>query len=179
MGKFRSKITSDTKEYKKILRDLKKLDKTEIDVGWINGQKYPSNDPAKSRRGVFIASIAYINEKGQYSINNDGKVIYVPARPYFQQSLHDVSFLTDSMSKVLENLFNGIPYRNVLNFMGQDMVDNVKKSVAKQNFKTLHPKTINIKNKSTQWVDSGRMLNNISYKVTYKKEGVGKPYDRF
>ena len=179
MGKFRSKITLDVKEYKKILRDVKKLDKTEIDVGWINGKKYPSNDPAKARRGVYIASIAYLNEKGQYSINNDGKVIYVPARPYVQQSLHDVSFLTDSMAKVVENVFNGVAYRNILNFMCQDMVDNIKKSVAKQNFKRLHPKTVNIKKSSTQWVDSGRMLANITYKVTYKKEGVGKTYDNF
>ena len=179
MGKFRSRITSDTKEYKKLLRDLKKLDKTEVDFGWINGKKYPVNDPAKSRRGVYIASIAYMNEKGHYTINNDGKVIYTPARPYVQQSLHDVSFLPESMSNVLENLFNGIPYRNILNFIGQDMVDNIKKSVAKQNFKALNPKTINIKGKSTQWVDSGRMLANITYKVTYKKEGVGKTYDNF
>ena len=61
MGKFRSKITLDVKEYKKILRDVKKLDKTEIDVGWINGKKYPSNDPAKSRRGVYTASIAIMH----------------------------------------------------------------------------------------------------------------------
>ena len=179
MGKFRSKITLDTKELKRVVRDLKKLDKTEVDFGWINGKKYPSNDPAKSRRGVFIASIAYMNEKGHYSINNDGRVIYVPARPYVQQSLHNISFLSDSMVKVLENLFEGLPYRNVLNFIGQDMVDNIKKSVSKQNFKKLHPKTINIKGKSTQWVDSGRMLDNITYKVTYKKEGVGKPFDKF
>lgn len=179
MGKLRSSITLETKEYKKILRELKKLDKTEIDVGWINGKKYPSNDPATSRRGVFIASIAYMNEKGHYTINNDGAVIYTPARPYVQQALHDVWFLADSMSMVLENLFEDKPYRNVLNFMGQDMVDNIKKSVSKQNFKKLHPKTINIKNKSTQWVDSGRMLDNITYKVTYKREGVEKPYDKF
>lgn len=179
MGKFRSKITLETKEYKKILRELNKLDKTEVDFGWINGKKYPANDPAVSRRGVFIASIAYMNEKGHYTINNDGKVIYVPARPYVQQSLHDVSFLPDSMGRVLQNLFEGKPYNNVLNFIGQDMVDNIKKSVSKQNFKKLHPKTVNIKNKSTQWVDSGRMLDNITYKVTYKRAGVEKPYDKF
>lgn len=179
MGKFRSKISLDTKELKKVTRELKKLEKTEVDFGWINGKKYPSNDPAKSRRGVYIASIAYMNEKGHYSINNEGNVIYIPARPYVQQSLHDVWFLADSMSVVLENLFDGKPYRNVLNFIGQDMVDNIKKSVSKQNFKKLHPKTINIKDKSTQWVDSGRMLDNITYKVTYKKAGVEKPYDKF
>lgn len=179
MGKFRSKISIDTKEYKKILREFKKLDKTEVDFGWINGKKYPANDPAVSRRGVFIASIAYMNEKGHYTINNDGKVVYVPARPYVQQSLHDVSFLPDSMGKVLQNLFEGKPYRNVLNFIGQDMVDNIKKSVSKQNFKKLHPKTVNIKKSSTQWIDSGRMLDNITYKVTYKRAGVEKPYDKF
>ncbi len=36
------------------------------------------NDPAKSRRGVYIASIAYMNEKGHYTINNQGRTIYVP-----------------------------------------------------------------------------------------------------
>lgn len=179
MGKFRSKITLDVKEYKKTLRDVKKLDKTEIDVGWINGKKYPSNDPAKSRRGVYIASIAFMNEKGHCTINNKGGVVYIPSRPYVQQSLHDVAFLTDSMVKVVENVFNGIAYRNILNFMGQDMVDNIKKSVAKQNYLKLDKKTVNIKKSSTQWVDSGRMLANITYKVTYKKEGAGKTYDNF
>ena len=179
MGKFRSKITLDTKELKRVVRELNKVDKTEVDFGWINGKKYPMNDPAKSRRGVYIASIAYMNEKGHYTINNQGRTIYVPARPYVQQSLHDVWFLADSMTMVLENVFDGKPYRNVLNFIGQDMVDNIKKSVSKQNFKKLHPKTINIKNSSTQWVDSGRMLDNITYKVTYKRAGVEKPYDKF
>ena len=83
------------------------------------------------------------------------------------------------MVKVVENVFNGIAYRNILNFMGQDMVDNIKKSVAKQNYLKLDKKTVNIKKSSTQWVDSGRMLANITYKVTYKKEGVGKTYDNF
>ena len=179
MGKFRSSITSDTKEYKKLLRDLKKLDKTEVDFGWINGKKYPVSDPAKSRRGVYIASIAYMNEKGHYTINNKGGVVYIPARPYVQQSLHDVGFLADSMSMVVENLFQGKPYLNVLKFIGQDMVDNIKKSVAKQNYLKLDKKTVNIKGKSTQWVDSGRMLDNITYKVTYKRAGVEKPYDKF
>lgn len=179
MAKFKSKITYNEKDYKKLLRDLKKLDKTEVDFGWINGKKYPSNDPAKSRRGVFIASIAFMNEKGHYTINNEGKVVYTPARPYVQQSLHDVSFLNDSMISVVSNLFEGKPYKNILSFMGQDLVDNIKKSVSKQNFKALHPKTINIKGKSTQWVDSGRMLANITYKVTYKRDGVAKPYDNF
>ena len=146
MGKLRSKITLDTKELKRVVRELNKLDKTEVDFGWINGKKYPVTDPAKSRRGVYIASIAYMNEKGHYTINNDGKVIYTPARPYVQQSLHDVWFLADSMTMVLENLFDGKPYKNVLNFIGQDMVDNIKKSVSKQNYQKLHPKTINIKN---------------------------------
>ena len=179
MGKFRSKITLDTKELKRVVRELNKVDKTEVDFGWINGKKYPMNDPAVSRRGVYIASIAYMNEKGHYSINNEGNVIYVPARPYVQQSLHDVWFLADSMTMVLENLFDGVEYRSVLKFIGQDMVDNIKKSVSKQNFKKLHRKTINIKNSSTQWVDSGRMLDNITYKVTYKRAGVEKPYDKF
>ena len=179
MGNLKSNITLDTKELKKIVKELNRLDKTEVDVGWINGKKYPSNDPAKSRRGVYIASIAYMNEKGHYSINNEGNVIYIPARPYVQQSLHDVWFLTDPMTMTLENLFDGKPYWNVLKFIGQDMVDNIKKSVSKQNFKKLHPKTINIKDSSTQWIDSGRMLNNITYKVTYKRAGVEKPYDKF
>lgn len=178
-GNFKSKISIDTKELKRIVRELKKVDKTEVDFGWINGKKYPSNDPATARGGVYIASIAYMNEKGHYTINNDGAVIYTPARPYVQQSLHNVSFLPDSMERVLLNVFNGLDYRPVLNFIGQDMVDNIKKSVAKQNFKKLHPKTINIKSSSTQWVDTGRMLDNITYKVTYKREGVEKPYDKF
>ena len=179
MGKLKSKITLDTKELKKVVKELNKLDKTEVDFGWINGKKYPANDPAKSRRGVYIASIAYMNEKGHYTINNQGNVIYTPARPYVQQSLHDVWFLADSMTMTLENLFNGKPYKNVLNFIGQDMVNNIKKSVSKQNFKKLHPKTVSIKNKSTQWIDSGKMLDNITYKVIYKREGVEKPYDKF
>lgn len=179
MGKLKSKITLDTKELKRVVRELNKLDKTEVDFGWINGKKYPMNDPAKSRRGVYIASIAYMNEKGHYTFNNQGRTIYVPARPYVQQSLHDVWFLTESMTMVLENVFDGKAYRNVLNFIGQDMVDNIKKSVSKQNYTSLHKKTVSIKGSSIQWIDSGKMLDNITYKVTYKRAGVGKPYDNF
>ena len=40
MGKLKSKITLDTKELKRVVRELNKLDKTEVDFGWINGKKY-------------------------------------------------------------------------------------------------------------------------------------------
>lgn len=178
-NKFKSKIVLDTKYLTQLKRELNKLDKTEIDFGWINKRKYTNSKKNKSRAGMYIASIAYMNEKGHYTQNNDGATIYIPSRPYFQQSLHDTPFLKESLVKLYNNCLRGMRYEHVFKFIGQDLVDNVKKSVSKQNYKALSPKTISIKDSSIQWIDSGKMLDNITYKITYKRKGVSNSSTKF
>ena len=178
-NKFKSKIVIDTKYLTQLKRELNKLNKTEIDFGWINKKKYSGSDKRQSRRGEYIASIAYINEKGHYTQNDDGTTIYIPSRPYFQQSLHNTPFLKESLVKLYNNCLRGFRYEHVLNFIGQDLVDNVKKSVSKQNYKALSAKTISIKDSSIQWIDTGKMIDNITYKVTYKRKDFSQSYSKF
>lgn len=172
---FKFKMSDDRKELKRIQREFKKLNKTEIDFGWIGNQKYPTKDGSIDRRGMSVAQVAQRNEFGSYAVNNDGKTIYIPERPYFRQAVNNThKFIKFNIEMILEAVLKGDKYNDILKYTGQDLVDNVKSSVAKQNYKKLHEKTINIKGNSTQWINTGRLLDSIQYKVTYKRADYGK-----
>jgi hypothetical protein len=172
MGRFRSKVKLDMKELKKLKRRLEKIQKTEVEFGWLDESKYSRTDPARARRGISIATIAHRNEYGGYTVNNDGRPIYIPSRPYFRQSLNNSSFLSETSHMLMERVVSGGNYKSVLNFMGKELVDNFKKSVARQNFKALHEKTVNIKGSKTQWVDTGQLVKSFSYEVKMQKGGI-------
>lgn len=171
MARVRLKVKLDMKELNKIKRRLKHLQNTEVEFGWFDDGKYSRTDPAIARRGISIATIAKRNEYGGYTISNEGHPIHIPARPYFRQSLNNVSFLSETSHMVMERVLTGGDYRAVMKFMGKELVDNFKKSVARQNFKSLHEKTVNIKGHKTQWVDTGQLVNSFKYEISYKKGG--------
>lgn len=177
MGKFHSSIKMDLSHLRKMKKVANKVKATEIEYGWINGKKYPRNDISVSRRGLTIATVAYMNEYGSYSVNNDGATIYIPSRPYFQQSLHMVKKHTETnilhvaYSIINGNLQNRYHFENV----GERLKETILKSIDKQNYKELSTKTVNIKGHDYQWEDTGRMLDNITYKVTYKRATKAAP----
>lgn len=162
----------DVAKLKKIIRDSKRLAKTEVTWGWINGKAYNAGD-THGRKGIPYAVIATRNEYGGYYKNMEtDKYIYIPSRPYFQQSTKgSVNSIAKSSKDVVDLLFKGENFREKLDEIGKNQVEEVKKSVARNNFVTLHKKTIALKDSSRQWYDTGAMMKNVTHKVKYHRGG--------
>lgn len=160
----------DISGLKKLQRTLNKIDKTEIEWGWINGKAYSKGDINK-RGGIPFALVAIRNEFGGFVQNmKNNKFVYIPARPYFQQSTRDsITYTAREASKVFELVMTGGDYKSHLNTIANAQVDILKKSIATNNMKSLHPKTVAIKDSTKQWDDTGQLIKNISAKVIYKR----------
>ncbi|WP_378347316.1 hypothetical protein [Acinetobacter baumannii] len=168
---FKFKTKGDLKGLKKLQRRLKKLAKTEVEWGWINGKAYPRND-INGRGGIPYAIVAIHNEYGAYVKNAkaNGKYIYIPPRPYFQQSTQSsASYLLTEAHDIASNVLLDGDYQLKLKEVGEANVGILKASIARQNMTPLHPKTIGFKGDDTQWRDTGKMIENISSKVVYKR----------
>lgn len=167
---FTHKFKIDTKVLTKLKRDLRKIQITEVEWGWINGKAYPKSD-INGRGGIPFAIVAIHNEFGAYVKNmRDGKFHYVPPRPYFQQSIRAAKGVSGSESvKVFKALLSGKEYKTHLQAIAEANAATVKASIARQNMKRLHPKTIGYKGHDTQWKDTGELTKNITGKVIYKR----------
>lgn len=167
---FTHKFKVDTKALTKLKRDLRKLIKTEVEWGWINGKAYPKSD-INGRGGIPYAIVAAHNEFGAYVKNlRDGKFHYIPPRPYFQQSIRAAKQISGKESvELFRALLSGQEYKSHLKAIADGNAATVKASIAKQNMKKLHPKTIGYKGHETQWKDTGGLINNITGKVVYKR----------
>lgn len=168
---FKFKMKGDMKGLKKLQRRLNKVARTEVEWGWINGKAYPKSD-INGRGGIPFAIVAIHNEFGAYVKNhkNSGKFLYIPPRPYFQQSTkNSESYLRTEAHDMASHILLDGDYQLKLKELGEGNVAILKGSVARQNMTPLHPKTIGYKGDDTQWRDTGQMLENISSKVIYKR----------
>ena len=167
---FKHNFKMDLSGLKKLQRDLKKIDKTEIEWGWINGKAYNKADINK-RGGIPFALIAINNEFGGYAKDmRTSKYVYIPSRPYFQQSTkNSVSYAKKEVADVFRLVMAGGDYKAHLQAIANAQVDILKKSIAQNNMTPLHPKTVAIKDSSKQWDDTGQMIKNITAKVVYKR----------
>lgn len=167
---FKHSFKMDISGLKKLQRELKKIDKTEIEWGWINGKAYNKADINK-RGGIPFALVAITNEFGGYTMNmKTNKYVYIPARPYFQQSTREsTSYIQREVGDVFRLVMTGGDYKSQLNAIANAQVDILKKSIASNNMKSLHPKTVAIKDSTKQWDDTGQMIKNITAKVIYKR----------
>ena len=141
---FKFKMKGDLKGIKKLQRRLKKVAKTEVEWGWINGKAYPKSD-INGRGGIPYAIVAIHNEYGSYVKNhkNKGKYIYIPPRPYFQQSTRSsASYLLTEAHDIASNVLLDGDYQLKLKEVGEANVGILKASIARQNMTPLHPKTI-------------------------------------
>lgn len=170
-SKFKFKMSGDMKGLKSLKRRLNKAAKTEVEWGWINGKAYSRGD-INGRGGIPFAIVAIHNEFGAYVKNNknSGKLLYIPPRPYFQQSTQaSASYLLTEAHDIASNVLLDGDYQLKLKEVGEANVGILKGSIARQNMTPLHPKTIGYKGDDTQWRDTGEMIKNITSKVVYKR----------
>lgn len=167
---FKNTLKFDISGLKKLQRSLKKIDKTEIEWGWINGKAYPKSD-INNRGGIPYAIVAIHNEFGAYVKNmKTSKFIYIPSRPYFQQSTNkSVAYAKSEVEEVFRLALTGGDVKGHLQTIANGHVDILKSSIAQNNMKGLHPKTIAIKKRATHWEDTGKLIQNITGRVIYKR----------
>lgn len=169
---FKSSLKVNTKNLRDVKRNLAKLNKTEIEFGWINKKVYPTSDK-NGRGGIPVAEIAARNEFGGYIQNSvTGMYHYIPSRPYLQQAVQMCKQFNALESEALfHRVLHNLPYQGILHGMAETNAQYVKKSIDMQNMTPLKEKTVNMKGGSEQWKDTGFLVKNITGKVIYKRSG--------
>lgn len=144
-----------TPEGERIFRELEKLGKMVVNIGFQSGTKYPN--------GKDVVEVAAYNEYGTYNM---------PSRPFLSDSVEDnedaiVSFL---QSQVIEIIQNGKTAEQVLKDIGVFQKDLVQSTIEEGEFEPNADITIN----------GGWMHNKKSGKLFYVegKKVNGKVGDR-
>lgn len=160
------KIEFDNTVMKEIEKKLKDLHNTHTEWGWINEKTYPSGDIA-NRDNIKVAEIARINEYGGVSKSRSGKQpVRIPSRPYFRQALIQteqkaILFAKAAFALALSNQ----SFDQILEKQARLAALDIVLSIRKQNKDPLHNKTIDIKGHAIQWMDTGVLMSNITFKV--------------
>lgn len=168
-------IEFDNKILKEIKKKLKSIDNTHTEWGWINEKTYPSGDIA-NRSNIKVAEIARINEFGGMSKSRvGGKQVRIPARPYFRQSLMitEQRALQD-VTAIFKSILSNNDPSALLETQARLAAFDVIMSIRKQNMSPLAHKTVKIKGHSIQWIDTGVMMSNITFRVYKTKQSRAK-----
>ena len=132
---------------KKLAEIAQKMGGGAVEVGFMSGATYPDGTP--------VAAVAFWNEFGTSR---------APARPFFRGMINSESpTWAGKMAKLAEvTNYNG---EQVLGMMGEDIQGALKQSI--NNFTTpeLAPRTIERKGFNKPLIDTGHMINSITYKV--------------
>ena len=118
-----------------------------VKVGFMSGATYPD--------GTSVAAVAYQNEFGTST---------QPARPFFRRMIAAES---PSWGKKMAGLakstnFNG---PQVLGMMGEDISGALKQSINDFATPALAQSTVDAKGFAKPLIDTGHMINSITYKV--------------
>lgn len=118
-----------------------------VKVGFMAGAKYPDGTP--------VASVAFWNEFGTAT---------TPPRPFFRQMIANES---GTWGPKMAKLAAGLKYDGdaVLSMMGEDVKGALQQSINQLTSPELAPATIAAKGFSKPLIDTGHMLNSITYEV--------------
>jgi len=138
--------------YKRIFKDIKNMDGKGVKVGIMGGT---------SEKGVAIVDYAVWNEFGTK---------HIPARPFMQQTadLHADETIQFSGFLVGKLIDGAIKPDKLLKSLGEFYVKRMKMVVrnAKEWAQENADSTIARKGSSSPLIDTGRMLNAITYEIT-------------
>lgn len=160
------KIIFDDTDMKEIKKRLKDLHNSHTEWGWINEKTYPTGDVA-GRDHIRVAEIARINEYGGISKSRKGnEYVRIPSRPYFRQALITTEQAAIGYAKtVIIAALHNRSFDAILEKQAKLAALDIVLSIRKQNQLHLSKKTVRIKGHDIQWVDTGVLMSNITYKV--------------
>lgn len=176
MGKLKSKLTVDTKHWKRIERGMKSLSDREIEYGWLENKSHGGETQLGYPNTLSIPHIAALNEYGHKgNMLGTTRTKDTPPRPYFRQAIHTTDeWIGESTRKVFYSVIQGNgEWRVPLKALGEDLKDSVRHSIARQNQTPLSSFTTDLKGHDSQLVDTGVLFDNVKYKVLIK--GGNKP----
>lgn len=134
----------------KALEDIaRKMGGGGVSVGFMEGATYPDGTP--------VAAVAFWNEYGNPSQNR-------PPRPFFREMIAAESpSWPEKMAKLAKATdFDG---EKVLGMMGEDVKGALQQSITSFETPPLAPSTIEKKGNGKPLIDTGHMLQSITYEV--------------
>lgn len=132
---------------KKLQEIAEKMNAGSVSVGFMAGATYPD--------GTGVPQVAFWNEFGTISS---------PPRPFFRGMISEESGTwPEKMAKLAKaTKYDG---EKVLGMMGEDIQGALKESINKFDSPALAESTIKGKGFSKPLIDTGHMINSITYKV--------------
>lgn len=153
-----AKITGGKKLRARLQQIAKQVNhKTTVKVGFMGGATYPD--------GTSVAQVAFWNEYGTTHKDPDGNVMWeTPARPFFRRMISAKSpGWGVSLGRQIVN--SGFNLQVGMGRMGEIIIGQLAESITEFNAPALAASTIAAKGFDKPLVDTGHMLNSITYKV--------------
>ena len=149
-----------TPEGQKFFREIEKLKKLQVRVGYQEGEKFYDEDGKK----VDLLDVAMFNELGTSR---------TPSRPFMRDSVDDnADGISSSCKSKLRAIANGSKTaEEVLKEIGVMQVGLVQKSIREGDFAPNAPSTIKRKGSDKPLIDTGQMRQSVHFVITDKKSG--------
>lgn len=149
-----------TPEGKKFFKEIEKLTKMQVRVGYQQGKNFHEEDGKK----VDILDVAMFNELGTSRI---------PSRPFMRDSVDDnAESITKFCQSQLKSVTNGSKdAESALKAIGAMQVGLVQKTIKDGSFTPNAPSTIEKKGSDKPLIDTGLMRQSVHYVITDKKKG--------
>lgn len=124
------------------------LSSRQVKVGLLDGSTYPDGTP--------VPMVAAVNEFGNPANNQ-------PPRPFFRNAIseHEAEW-GEKMAALIEG---GLAVDDALSTLGEIISDDIRESIRKLETPALSPVTVAKKGFSKPLIDTGNMLNSVSYEV--------------
>lgn len=149
-------FTDLTPEGKKFFRELKKLKKMEVVVGFQAGE-------ATEENGADLVDIAAYNELGTSG---------TPARPFMKQSFENhEDFLKNACARVNQTINSGGSTEQALNKLGVELKGLVQSEIVDGEFAPNAEATIKRKKSDKPLIDTGTMRQSVNYAVRQRTKG--------
>lgn len=164
--------------YKKILKEIKKLDNSFTAVGWFGHGGTPADDvAARAAVNEYGASIRVTKKMRGYlagalgiNLKKKTRFIKIPSRPFVRKT---ASLFKRRAIKRIEieygNMLLGrITAKHALSRLGEWYAGRTKWVMTHVRFTPNHPATIRKKGSSRPLIGSGEMMNRIDHKEVMK-----------
>ena len=138
---------------KKLAAFIKHAESEQLNVGFINGAKYPPSE--ENPDGEYVATVAFKNEFGTKEI---------PSRPFFR------SMIAKEKSTWGDKLTRGIHYtkydfKAAMKFLGEDVEGALRQSIIHTNEPPNSAETIARKGFNKPLIDTSLMMDSIRSEV--------------
>lgn len=173
------RIKDNDRLYKAFKKKIEKVNRAEVSVGIFDQKAHPGNAQRNARNNsgdaLSVVEVGAIHEFGVTGAGRN-KNVDIPQRSFLRSTADEqqpafVKIIRQQMRKVIDNKTSLMQMLQVLGFQAQEMVRNrIKGRIAPP----LEPSTVAAKRGGSllapehPLVDSGRLLNSITFKAKIK-----------